>query len=183
MDTISQLEDFSAALAVELASQLYPAAEVFNRHGLDDARAKALLANPVFRDMLKDAQRDWGAIKNVKGRLRAKARLALEESLVHLYAIVRSSTEPAAARVAAAKELKDIAGIGSDGEGGGGSGLPTIVIQLGDQAPPVTVTPGNMPRSRQITDAEYADVSPEPEESGGPEGEADFSESIPRVVF
>jgi hypothetical protein len=133
MSEINQLKNFSPALAAELAMGLIPPHEVFEQHGYTKQEAQELLQNPYFDEMVKQAKRDWDSMSNVQQRLQAKARLALEEGLVDLYKILSNNKEGAQARVAAAKELKDIAKIQNETTNTTG-GLPSIQIFLnGDQ--------------------------------------------------
>jgi len=139
MNELHQLKDFSAALANDLATGLQSPEEVFKRHGLSKDEGERLLNNTYFQDMIRQAKKDWESMDNVKKRLQAKAALALEEGLLDLYQILSNRKESAQARVAAAKELKDIAKVESANAGTTGGGVPAIQIFLGSQEEPISV--------------------------------------------
>lgn len=146
MDSLSQMNvaDYSAALAADLAADLYEREVVFKNHGMSMAQGLELLAQPWFKAMVDQAKRDWDALDNVKDRIKTKAQIALEDSIPTVYGIIADKTTPGAARVAAFKEMKEIAGMGAkESEGQGQVFVPIQIFLDGREAPPLVFTPGN----------------------------------------
>ena len=144
MDGLAQINvaELSAALAADLAAELYDQETVFRNHGLSMEVGQALLGQPWFKAMVEQAKRDWDALDNVRDRIRAKAQIALEESIPTVYGIIADKNTPGAARVAAFKEMKEIAGMGAKEPAEGGAGFIPIQIFLdGREAPPITIQP------------------------------------------
>lgn len=142
MEALSQTNvvDFSAALAADLAAELYDQETVFANHGISLAEGEFLLSQPWFKTMVDTAKRDWEGIGNVKDRIRIKAQITLEEALPTIYALIADHNTPGAARVAAFKELKEVAGMGArESDGGGASYVPIQIFLDGRENPPVTV--------------------------------------------
>lgn len=141
MSTPAEVHDLTAfdvnyALALEIASQLTPPMEVFRRHGLEEADAKALLANPKFQQLLKQAHAEWNAESNTADRIRLKAQMCLEQLLMPMFQTARSTNTPIAARNETTKIFKDLSGITQREEGGGGGAVFKLTINLGnDDAP------------------------------------------------
>ena len=71
MDSLSQLNvaDFSAALAADLAADLYERETIFRNHGMSIEAGLELLAQPWFKAMVEQARRDWDALDNTKDRI------------------------------------------------------------------------------------------------------------------
>lgn len=131
MNAINQISsDMSAALAVDLASEVWPESQVFANHGVDPIYGAALLQQEWFRKMVDEAKREWSSISNAKQRIKLKTQVAVEQSIGELYTIVTDSNVPAAARVAAFKELKDIAGVAVQDQAGPAHNAPTVNIFL-----------------------------------------------------
>lgn len=154
MSQISQLKNYSALLAGDLAAGLHDAKTVFENHGLTEEEGLELLNNPRFQEMLKAAQQEWASVSNTHTRLKLKAQIILEQSLIDLFGIVTSEKQPAAARVAAVKELKDIAKVTENEGGGSGTSLPPIQIVIGGAA---TTVEGKTIDHRKAEEAEPAD--------------------------
>lgn len=159
MADLDQLKDLSPTLAADLAADIYPAPEVFRRHGLDDADAKRLMSSEWFRHMIREAQSEWASVKNSKERLRIKGRVALEEAIPIIFSMISDDSIAPAARVAAFKELKDVSSVAAtEGEMSIGSGLPSVTIFLGSpDGPSVTVTPGRN-ADAPVEEAEYYEI-------------------------
>lgn len=160
MNAISQISsEMSAALAVDLAADMWPEADVFARHDVDPVYGAALLQKDWFRKMVDEAKREWSSITNAKQRIKLKSEIAVEQALGDLFTIVTDAKTPAAARVAAFKELKDIAGVSVQEQQGPGATAPTVNIFLGgpdepsftmsapkvvNENPVIDVTPSNL---------------------------------------
>lgn len=148
MESLSQLNvaDFSAALAADLAADLYEREIIFTNHGMSLAQGLELLGQPWFKAMVEQARRDWDALDNTKDRIKTKAQIALEDSIPTVYGIITDKNTPGAARVAAFKEMKEIAGMGArEGAEGGAVFVPIQIFLDGRDKPPVRIVASGLP--------------------------------------
>lgn len=163
MNALGQISsELSAALALDLAAEIWPEADIFKNHGVDPLYGAALMQQPWFRKMVEEAKREWNAIANAKQRIRLKSQLAVEHAIEDMYAVITDKTVPAQARVAAFKELKDVSGVsGGEGEaGGGGANMPTVNIFLGDAGTPTLTISGKGRVRQEEEEPEVVDVTP-----------------------
>jgi len=135
------LLQLSAALAMELASGLSPASEIFARWGHTPEEARAILSNPTFQQMLKEAKGNWDSDSNVEERIRMKARLALEELLEPHFKMAKSVDTPPPSRIEAMKTFERLSGMSAkEKDSGFTPGERFIVnINLGSDIPSVTI--------------------------------------------
>jgi len=159
MNAISQISsDLSAALALDLASDIWPEAQVFANHGVDPLHGGALLQQEWFKAMVDEAKREWSAISNAKQRIKLKSQIAVEMSIDKLYAIVGDAEVAASARVSAFKELKDVAGVAAPDPNANRGTVPMVNIFLqGDDAPSVSVSATNV---QPMAEEHIIDVTP-----------------------
>ena len=126
--------DDHAGLAAELAQRLESADVIFERHGIEDEDANALLTNPQFQSMLKQARLAWDAVNNASERVRLKAVVALEEMLPKMYGRAVDPDTPVAAANDTFKIFKGLAGMDSKEPAEGGSRF-SVVINLPGKTP------------------------------------------------
>ncbi len=127
----------SSALAFELAAGLSRPTDIFERHGIDEAGALALLADSTFQKLLKEAHQEWTADHNAEERIRMKARLALEELLAPTLAMARDPRIPAPSRTDATKLFERLSGVGkSESDSGGGGPKFILNLHLGNSEAP-----------------------------------------------
>lgn len=150
------ITELSAALAADLAAEIYPQDVIFNNHGISPEAGEELLSQPWFAAMVAQAKRDWDALDNVKDRIRIKAQITLEEAIPTMYGLISDKNTPGAARVAAFKEMKEIAGMGmKEGAEGGAGFIPIQIFLDGRDKPPMVINPGGLPEGNEgATDAE-----------------------------
>jgi hypothetical protein len=101
-----------AQLALELATGLYPAADIFKAHGISGTDAKLMLADPQFRAMVGDYRKLWNSPLNATERVRIKSAVMVEDGLLELHAIFHDVTLAPQARLDAFKQavvLSDMA--------------------------------------------------------------------------
>lgn len=163
-------------MASALASEIYDDEKIFADHGLTLEEGRALLEVPEFRKMVNEARKEWGSLNNAKERIQVKARVALEEAIIDIFSLLRNTEVPAAARVAAFKELKEIAGVASKEDGPATAVAPSITIVLGHHGETIEVTPGvthrPAPEDVELIEDFAVDTdigSPDPEESPDPD--------------
>lgn len=161
MNAVSQISsEMSAALAVDLASEVWPENVVFKNHGIDPIHGGHLLQQEWFRKMVDEAKREWSSITSAKQRIKLKTQIAVEQSIGDLFSIVTDANTPAAARVAAFKELKDVAGVAVQEQSGPASNAPTVNIFLnGDSEPAFSISAPKQTR-REEDETDVIDVTP-----------------------
>lgn len=123
----------SAALAMELASELSAPAEVFQRHGIGQDEIPVILNDPTFRRMVKEAQAEWKSEQNVPERIRLKAQMALEELLLPTFAMAKDPKMPPPSRTDAVKLFERLSGVAkSNGDSGEQGAKFALTINLGN---------------------------------------------------
>jgi hypothetical protein len=123
-----------ARLAAELVANLRPREEVAAAYGYTVAQMGQKLRNPEFRKIIRETREAWSADKNVKERVRIKAGLLVEDSLLDVFAIVSDHTASHVARTNAFSQLTKVASMDSPDKGADGSGFK-VIINLPNQAP------------------------------------------------
>lgn len=119
-------------LAVELVAGLSTPTEIFKRHDIPKERVAVLLKSPVLKSMIREAKTEWDGDHNAETRIRAKARMALEELLIPQFTMASDSGTPATARNEAVKLFKSLSGLDRE-EAASGEGF-TVNISLGSGA-------------------------------------------------
>lgn len=107
------LNDLSAQVAAEIAAGLSTPQEVCARYDISPEQWEKMRTNPLFRDMVSAAIKEFKGDLNAKKRVQLKAAIAAEDSLPELYAMVYDKNIPASARIDAHKQLTDLAEIGA----------------------------------------------------------------------
>ena len=131
-------------LAVELVAGLSTPTEIFARHNIPDYKIPGLLKSDIFRSMVREAKLEWCGDHNAESRIRAKARIALEELLIPQFAMAQDMGVPANARNDAAKFFKSLAGMdkSESGEGNGEKFVVNITLGSPDKVPETIVIDG-----------------------------------------
>lgn len=124
--------ELAPVLAMEIASGLTKASEVFARRGYTKNEIGIILNDPQFRSMLREAKANWDAADNAEERIRLKAKLALEELLFPHFVLAKSPDTPAAARNEAVKTFERLSGLARTEQAGVGGSQFSITINLGD---------------------------------------------------
>lgn len=113
-----------AALAREIAMDIFPLKDILLLHQLDDMEWLRIQANPKFQAMLEGMVRDWNSALNTKERVKIKASTGLESILENYIRDIADGSIPLGQRVEAGKFLARLGEL--DGQqiigAGGGSG-------------------------------------------------------------
>jgi len=125
--------DRDARLAMELVAQLRPREEVAQAYGLSNKQLMDKLRNPQFRTILKNAKEVWSSDNNVKERIRAKAGLLVEDSLLDIYNIVTNPNITPSVRNQSFSHLANVADVSSPDRGSASGGGFRVVINLPDK--------------------------------------------------
>ena len=128
----------TSALAMELASGLSEPLEVFSRYGLTEDAAKALLKDPHFRKMVKEAKAEWSADQNTAERIRLKSQMALEELLLPTFRMAQDPRIPPASRTDAVKLFERLSGVSKQETDSGGGG-PRYILNINVGESPKTI--------------------------------------------
>lgn len=122
-------------LARDILMQIDDPAGLAAAYGLDAAQWNALMAAPAFVDVLRRTKDDLMGAEGTMERIRRKAALVVEDTMLDMAEIVSDPKSTASARVSAFSEIRELAGLTSKGViGGTGSagGGPLVVINMGD---------------------------------------------------
>lgn len=130
------LNDSDARLIWELVANITPPADVLVRYGLTPADLAAKKNDKMFVAAFKEAKALWASDLNVQQRIRIKAALLTEDTLMDIFMIAKNPDMNAQYRLEASKHL---AAMGDalpkkGGEGGGGAGFK-LTINMGDNSP------------------------------------------------
>lgn len=130
--------DRDSQLAMELAMQLAPINDILDRHGLTVADLRFKLSNPLFRRVYQDTKRVWESDLGAEERIRIKAMMLVEDSLLQVYSILHSHDTAPQARIDAFKQLSKVAGVDQSGKGGDAAGTKvSITFNIEPDKPPV----------------------------------------------
>jgi hypothetical protein len=138
-DRLYQLDALSASLALEVAHDLREVSDILSAHGITEAEFELIRKSPQFVEMVNTLRAEWASLKSTQQRIRAKAQLALEEGIIQLHSMLVSPQMNPVARVAAAKELKELAGMAvrqqeAETTTTTGPTLPSITIVVGQDS-------------------------------------------------
>lgn len=127
------ITDHDSRLAVELAVQISPMADILRRHDLTKEALRVKLRDPAFRHMVKEAKRVWQSDLSVKERIRLKSQVLVEDSLLGIYEMFNDQTLAAPARLDAFKQMARVATVDApDKEQGNIGERISININLGE---------------------------------------------------
>ncbi|MFI5397586.1 MAG: hypothetical protein ACHQ9S_18775 [Candidatus Binatia bacterium] len=119
-------------LAWELASDITPVSDLLTRYGISLNDFKKKLKDPMFRGAIREAKSIWKSELNTQQRIRVKAALMAEDSLLDVFAIVKNESQPAAMRLEAFEKLLKSADLvpkaGSKDQGNAGAFKINIIL-------------------------------------------------------
>lgn len=128
-------------LAAELASGLMSTQEILDEFNLSPQQLKQIISDPHFKAMYQEAKAIWAGTGNVRERIRAKAALLLEDSLLPLYGIIHNHEQTSAARIEAFAKLMSVSDMVPSRAGSGGpvGEKFNLTINIGDDRQTVTI--------------------------------------------
>jgi hypothetical protein len=136
-EAISQTD---GRLAWELAAEITPVKDLLTRYALTPAQFRGKLKDPMFRQAIREAKNLWKSDLNVQQRVRLKAAFLVEDSLLDIFAIIKSENMTAAAKLEAFEKLMKTADLVPRAKDGGAApGSFKVNIIMGD-APNERVT-------------------------------------------
>ena len=129
-----------AALAREIAMDIFPLQQILDIHRLADSEWMVIQQNPRFTAMLANMITEWNSANNTRERVRIKAATGLESVLENYIRDISDDAIPLAQRVEAGKFLARLGEL--DGQqnvmGSIGNGV-TINIRTGHDQPPLVL--------------------------------------------
>lgn len=144
-----------AALAREIAMDIFPLDEIIALHRLTDEEWMRIQANQKFQAMVHDMTLAWQSAANTRERVKIKAATGLESILETYIREIGDTTIPLTQRVEAGKFLARIGELDGNaailGQGGGGSGFH-IVLNIGNTTQSIDIEEPN------VIEGEVADV-------------------------
>jgi hypothetical protein len=134
------LSDMDSRLAVEVAVQIRPIAEILTAYSLARSDLVRKLKDPMFRDMVKQAKSIWSSDLSIKERIRLKSQVLVEDSLLEIFTIIHNVDMAVPAKLDAFKQLARVAEVDSADRSKGGDGSRfTVSINLGSTTGPVII--------------------------------------------
>lgn len=95
-------------LAWELVAKISPLPDILRRHNLTVTQLKQMMREPMFRSLMAETKKLWESELNAKERIRVKARLLVEDSILDIYQIVQNVELNPNARIDAFEQLAKI---------------------------------------------------------------------------
>ena len=123
-----------AKLAMEIVADIRERDEIVAAYGYTDETFKLKLQDTLFQQRLREAKVLWTADTNVKERIRTKAGMLVEDSLLDIYGIVSDQSVNPATRNQSFQNLARVAAVDQPDKTDTGSGFK-VVINLPDQQP------------------------------------------------
>jgi len=135
-----------AALAREIAMDIFPLAQVLELHRLDDAEWTRINSNPKFQAMLGSMITDWNSAANTRERVRIKAATGLEAVMETYIADILDPGIPLTQRVEAGKFLARLGELDSQamGEIGEKFSIPLNIGAHHVESKPMTTIEGEL---------------------------------------
>jgi hypothetical protein len=128
-----------AALAREIAMDIFPLSQILGIHKLSDAEWEKIQAMQHFQQMLANMIGEWESAMNTRERVKAKAQTGLEMNLESLVLAMADDSIPLTQRVEAGKFLARLGEL--DGQvGASGPGF-SITLNIGGERTQVDVQP------------------------------------------
>ena len=159
MSTPAVLESkMTPRLALELAAQLRPPADVLSTHGISTADFGIIKKHPHFQRLYREAAEFWNSKDNSADRVKAVSTMMVEESLVTLFTMTHDPELHPSARLDALKVLTKLSGTDQAGAlqaamaNHAGKDGPRFQIAINLQ--PV----GDIPAGKFVIDAEVEDA-------------------------
>lgn len=134
------ITDTDSRLAVELAVQIRPVADLLVHYNLTRSELVTKLKDGMFRDMVKQANALWHSDLNIKERIRLKSQVLVEDSLISIFQIIHDANNAIPAKLDAFKQLTRVAEVDSPERKQGATGDRfTVHINLGDTIAPIVI--------------------------------------------
>lgn len=174
---VNPLSNNIGAFVMELAAKLQPVEEILKKYKVTAGQLGLLLRNNAFRELVREAERDFASITNTAERIRIKAMLLTEIGLDEIFLILTDNKVMPSARVQAFAQIKNLTGLEKP-ELDRGRAQFKLVINV--------PTPLNPDQKQTITVQGAVDPDPEDEdednyvedeETDGDEGDIDGNES------
>jgi len=120
-----------AALAREIACDIFPLADILKLHQLDDETWTRISQHPRFVAMLRQMTAEWNSASNTRERVSMKAATGLESMLEVYIRDINDPSIPLNQRVEAGKFLAKLGELDTQ-VGGDTSGRFTIQLNIGE---------------------------------------------------
>ena len=126
----TKMPEPSDTFIAELASGIYPAEEVGSRFGYSMEDLAKLLNQGWFKARLREAKGIWNSENNAAERVRIKAALATEHTLLDITKIIQDSDAPPASRISAHQHIAKLGAIETGPSEGDTGNTFRVVINL-----------------------------------------------------
>lgn len=128
------LNDSDARLVWELVAEIHPPSVIIARRGLSVADFKAKMKDGMFVAAYKEAKGAWKSELNVQQRIKLKAGLMLEDSLMDILLIIKDPLMATTHKLEASKQLGQLSQTINPKPSAVGEGSQfKLTINLGDK--------------------------------------------------
>lgn len=132
-DPSGALNDSDSRLIWELVAEISKPSEILKRHGLATTDFAAKMKDKLFVSAYKEAKTAWASELNVQQRIKLKAGLLLEDSLMDILLIVKDPLMATTHKLEATKQLGQLSQTINPKPNAGGEGSAfKLTINLGD---------------------------------------------------
>lgn len=134
------LSQTDGRIAWEIAAEIADVPTILTRYGITPQGFKNKLKDPMFRMAIREAKALWKSDLNVKERIRIKAAMLVEDSLLDVFAIIKNEQMPAASKLEAFEKLMKTADLApkTAAQPATAAGFK-VVIQMGDASQEVRI--------------------------------------------
>jgi hypothetical protein len=134
------LSQTDGRIAWEIAAEIADVPTILTRYGISADGFKKKLRDPMFRMAIREAKAVWKSDLNVTQRIRVKAAMLVEDSLLDVFAIIKNENMPASSKLEAFEKLMKTADLTpkTNGQPASAAGFK-VVIQMGDSAQEVRI--------------------------------------------
>ncbi len=134
------ISDKDSRLAIEIALQLRPINEVLQTYDISRTELAAKLRSSHFQSMVKQAKSVWGSDLSAKERIRLKAQVLVEDSILEVFKVIHNSENAIPAKLDAFKQLARVAEVDQPDKSKNEAGSRfTVSINLGEAAKNVVI--------------------------------------------
>jgi hypothetical protein len=148
-------DNIQASLAAELATKLLPLADIMERYSLDATQLRHLMADTQFKQMIVEYRREWNSPLSARERVRMKSALAVEDGIPELHNIFYNTETNPTARLAAYKQLVDLAEMQPRREDAPTGPAFSLTLNLGGETAPLTLE--HAPDQQQLIEVEASE--------------------------
>lgn len=135
----SAINGSDAQLIWELVAKISDPADVLRRYGLTSSDLRRKMKDQMFRAAFREARAVWDSDLNVEERIKVKARMMVEDGILDVFQILKSSDMIPAMRLEAFEKLLKAGDLGPKKDKDSGGKPFSIVMNFQNTQKKVTI--------------------------------------------